>query len=257
MEKFHNSIFDVTEDQDVLLRSTPNADTYSVVLNRNATPQKDVTQRRASTPDTSLIKRKFVGKFSLSLHVLKTPRGKRKIRNLNQQIVSNLSAKMIESKDINMQCAPLIIGYINVIASEFSEEKFMNGDYEVQAIDGNHSPHAQRTALLVSKKDINDSTQTIRNILYATNTSIQVRFHRGNTLFGSNAGLQCMPNCLKAASLNCIKSVNDLESTNMNNILNTGNELYGFQFDIFIISSNFIFCSSLLGRTGFVSELIY
>ena len=56
--------------------------------------------------------------------------------------VANLSAKMIESNDINMQCAPPIAEYINVSASDFSEEKFMNGDYEVEAFDGNHSLHA-------------------------------------------------------------------------------------------------------------------
>ena len=87
------------------------------------------------------------------------------------------------------------------------------------------SPLAQQDG--TSKKDLNDSIQTTSNIIQTAKTSIQGSFHQGNILFGSNAGLQCVPNCLAAASLNCIKSVNAWESTDMNNILNTGNELYG------------------------------
>ena len=161
VEKFHNSTFHVATDEDVISRSTPFEDTNS---NRETTPLKETVQRKVSTPETSLIKRKFVGKFTVPLHVLKTPEGKRKVRHLNEQFVSDLSNKMLKSKDINMQCAPAITGYINVSASDFSEEKLKNGEYDVEAIDGNHSLHAQRTALLVA--DDKEMLQTREVAIY-------------------------------------------------------------------------------------------
>ena len=79
-----------------------------------------------------------------------------------------------------------------------------------------------------SNIDVNMSIQTKRNIVQTRKTSLQGSIHQGDELFGSNAGFQCVPNCLAAASLNYLKSVNHWEPKDMDTILNTGNELYAF-----------------------------
>ena len=58
--------------------------------------------------------------------------------------------------------------------------------------------------------------------------TIRGSFHQAIAEFGSTAGRQCVPNCLAAASLINLKSVNDWESSDMDNILKTENELYSY-----------------------------
>ena len=58
--------------------------------------------------------------------------------------------------------------------------------------------------------------------------TVRGSFHQGIADFGNTAGRQCVPNCLAAASLNNLKPVNDWESTDMDKILKTGNELYSY-----------------------------
>ena len=36
------------------------------------------------------------------------------------------------------------LGFVDIEKDEFSEEKLLNGEYKVEAIDGNHSLHAMR-----------------------------------------------------------------------------------------------------------------
>ena len=58
--------------------------------------------------------------------------------------------------------------------------------------------------------------------------TVQGSFHQAIPEFGSNAGRQCVPNCLAAASFHHLKTVNDWESSDMDHILKTGNELYSY-----------------------------
>ncbi|KAK3102186.1 hypothetical protein FSP39_009458 [Pinctada imbricata] len=58
--------------------------------------------------------------------------------------------------------------------------------------------------------------------------AIQGNFHQGYSLFGENAGNQCVPNCLVAGIFHTLKSVHVWTSDDMDNILKTGNELYSY-----------------------------
>ena len=58
--------------------------------------------------------------------------------------------------------------------------------------------------------------------------TVRGSFHQAIAEFGSNAGRQCVPNCLAAASFHHLKAVNDWESSDMDHILKTGNELYSY-----------------------------
>lgn len=60
-------------------------------------------------------------------------------------------------------------------------------------------------------------------------TSVQGNFHQANDLFGLNAGLQCVPNCLSALSYHKNKPAHLWQSSDMDKILTTGNELYDTQ----------------------------
>lgn len=55
---------------------------------------------------------------------------------------------------------------------------------------------------------------------------IQGNFHQANARFGSNAGLQCLPNCLSALTYNKLLSATEWTAFDMDKILITGNELY-------------------------------
>lgn len=55
---------------------------------------------------------------------------------------------------------------------------------------------------------------------------IQGNFHQANARFGSNAGLQCVPNCLSALTYNKLLSATEWTAFDMDKILITGNELY-------------------------------
>ena len=58
--------------------------------------------------------------------------------------------------------------------------------------------------------------------------TIQGSFHQGIAAFGGSAGKQCVPNCLAAASFSYLKPVNDWNSSDMDTILKSGNELYSY-----------------------------
>lgn len=57
-------------------------------------------------------------------------------------------------------------------------------------------------------------------------TSIQGNFHQANDMFGLNAGLQCVPNCLSALTYHQIKPAQLWQPSDLDRILTTGNELY-------------------------------
>ena len=88
------------------------------------------------------------------------------------------------------------------------------------------SAHAKKMSLsntFTAEKPFGESLRahTVENQRHTVRGS----FHQGIADFGNTAGRQCVPNCLAAASLNNLKPVNDWETTDMDNILKTGNEL--------------------------------
>lgn len=57
-------------------------------------------------------------------------------------------------------------------------------------------------------------------------TAVQGNFHQANDIFGLNAGLQCVPNCLSALSYHKLKEAQLWQPPDLDRILTTGNELY-------------------------------
>ncbi|XP_062587579.1 uncharacterized protein LOC134249219 [Saccostrea cucullata] len=58
--------------------------------------------------------------------------------------------------------------------------------------------------------------------------SVQGSFHQGNLMFGENAGTQCVANSLAALAYHKIKNSKQWQTSDMNKVLETGDELYTY-----------------------------
>ncbi|XP_062604082.1 uncharacterized protein LOC134265873, partial [Saccostrea cucullata] len=58
--------------------------------------------------------------------------------------------------------------------------------------------------------------------------SIQGSFHQGDLMFGENAGTQCVANSLAALAYHKVKNSNQWQTSDMNKVLATGDELYTY-----------------------------
>ncbi|XP_062593070.1 uncharacterized protein LOC134254555, partial [Saccostrea cucullata] len=58
--------------------------------------------------------------------------------------------------------------------------------------------------------------------------SVQGSFHQGNLMFGENAGTQCVANSLAALAYHKIKNSKQWQTSDMNKVLTTGDELYTY-----------------------------
>ncbi|XP_062603566.1 uncharacterized protein LOC134265363 [Saccostrea cucullata] len=59
-------------------------------------------------------------------------------------------------------------------------------------------------------------------------TRIQGSFHQGDLMFGENAGTQCVANSLAALAYHKVKNSNQWQTSDMNKVLATGDELYTY-----------------------------
>lgn len=75
--------------------------------------------------------------------------------------------------------------------------------------------------------------------------TVQGNFNQGNDLFGTTAGLQCVPNCLSALSYHKLKSSHLWSASDMDKILMTGNELYENLQRYTNIAHHYLFISDL------------
>ncbi|XP_061190015.1 uncharacterized protein LOC133197842 [Saccostrea echinata] len=75
--------------------------------------------------------------------------------------------------------------------------------------------------------------------------SIQGSFNQGNGLFGTNAGLQCVPNCLSALTYHKLRSAYLWKTIDMDKILMSGNELYDKLQEYTSIGHHYLLISDL------------
>ncbi len=73
----------------------------------------------------------------------------------------------------------------------------------------------------------------------------QGSFHQGNRRFGDNSGKQCVANCLASMMYSKKKNVRNWKCSDMDSILITGNELYGFLQDSTTINNNYLLIQEL------------
>ena len=74
----------------------------------------------------------------------------------------------------------------------------------------------------------NKTKRNQTNQLRITKNYLQGSLHQADTIFGDNAGRQCVSNCLTAAAYNSKKRANEWDTTDMDNILIAGSELYSY-----------------------------
>ncbi len=73
----------------------------------------------------------------------------------------------------------------------------------------------------------------------------QGSFHQGDRRFGDNSGKQCVANCLASIMYSKKKDVRNWKCSDMDSILITGNELYGFLQDSSTINNNYLLINEL------------
>ncbi|XP_061169173.1 uncharacterized protein LOC133178496 [Saccostrea echinata] len=75
--------------------------------------------------------------------------------------------------------------------------------------------------------------------------SVQGSFHQGDPLFGENAGTQCVANCLAGLAYGILKSPIIWQTSDMNKILVTGDELYTYLQQSSEITSRYLLVDEL------------
>ncbi len=73
----------------------------------------------------------------------------------------------------------------------------------------------------------------------------QGSFHQGNRRFGDNSGKQCVANSLASIMYSMKKDVRNWKCSDMDSVLITGNELYGFLQDSSTINNNYLLINEL------------
>lgn len=84
-------------------------------------------------------------------------------------------------------------------------------------------------------------------------TSIQGNFHQANDMFGLNAGVQCVPNCLSALTYHQIKPAQLWQPSDLDRILTT--ELYDTLQRYTNIGYQYLFISDLPRNLDIHSKL--
>ncbi|XP_062581675.1 uncharacterized protein LOC134243443 [Saccostrea cucullata] len=74
---------------------------------------------------------------------------------------------------------------------------------------------------------------------------IQGSFHQGDLMFGENAGTQCVANSLAALAYHKVKNSNQWQTSDMNKVLATGDELYTYLQRSSTIVSRYLFVNEL------------
>lgn len=100
----------------------------------------------------------------------------------------------------------------------------------------------------IDEQDINSAVTTIFDDDFDIQNpwpTVQGNFNQGNDLFGTTAGLQCVPNCLSALSYHNLKSSHLWNAADMDKILMTGNELYENLQRYTNIAHHYMFISDL------------
>ena len=126
-------------------------------------------------------------------------------------------------------------------------------EYDRHAQDVNNSYEKQK--VFISNNELQNFNAMCTNV--AHNKSVQGNFHQGNELFGTNAGLQCVPNCLSALAYQSLKSVHEWKSTDLDKILMTGNELYDVLQKFCNISHHYLLISDLPENLHIHNELFH
>ncbi|KAK3088416.1 hypothetical protein FSP39_018892 [Pinctada imbricata] len=121
-----------------------------------------------------------------------------------------------------MECRPSIIESLRKDARNTETNTELNNETTLHSLQNfSYTTKNQNDTSKVEKKI---GKKQCSNITKA----IQGNFHQGYSLFGDNAGNQCVPNCLVAGIFHTLKSVHVWTSDDMDNILKTGNELYSY-----------------------------
>lgn len=85
--------------------------------------------------------------------------------------------------------------------------------------------------------------------------NVQGNFSQGYDLFGTTAGLQCVPHCLSALSYHRLKSSYLWSAADMDKILMIGNELYENLHKYINIAHHYLFISDLLNALEIHNEI--
>ena len=85
--------------------------------------------------------------------------------------------------------------------------------------------------------------QNQSSIVYSR--SVQGSFHQAHAMFGDNAGTQCVANCLGAVAYHKLKNTQLWDTSDMNIVLTTGNELYTYLQRSSTINNRYLLVSEL------------
>ena len=100
------------------------------------------------------------------------------------------------------------------------------------------------------------STNAVEIPIENLKPTVRGSFHQAIAEFGSNAGRQCVPNCLVAASFDHLKPEHDWESSDMDYILKTGNELYSYLQASTTMSQPYVLINELPTELEIFHELL-